>query len=280
MEQTLKKGNCLMLALMIYAISSFGAISNDSGIKTAEDTLQVLFNGLNDIGMKELHSEYNEKIISILEDILESPQSFYYPFDSIPSLGKVTSSDSLIRIFTWNVAVSLSDYNYYGFLQVREKDRDQIRLYFLNHSPASRKNLEDEVFSHENWYGALYYQIHTEYVSGKPVYTLIGFNFNSVFTNIKLIDVLILDGDTPRFGSPVFQFRDSLRHRAVFEYSSRVVMFLRYIDEVNMIVYDHLSPPSPRHAGQYRFYGPDFSYDAFRFENGKWRNFTDIDWKR
>jgi hypothetical protein len=275
-------GNCLIL-ILFFLFSTFSALStysNDHEIKAAEDTLQVLFKGLNDLGKRDSHSEYNGKIINILEDILESPHSFHYPFDSIPSLGKVTSSDSLIRIFTWNVAVSMSDYNYYGFLQIREKDSDQIRLYFLNHSQASRKNLENEIFNPENWYGALYYQIHAVYDSGKPIYTLIGFNFNSVFTNIKLIDVLILDGDTPRFGAPVFQFNDSVRHRAVFEYSSRVVMFMRYIDDINMIVYDHLSPPSPGQAGQYRFYGPDFSYDAFRFENGKWRNLIDIDWKK
>jgi hypothetical protein len=280
MEKTFKMGYCLILIFLFSTFNTFSSYSNDCEIKQAEDTLIVLFQGLNDTGLRDMHSEYNGKIINILEDILELPRSFYYRFDAIPTLGSVTSTDSLIRIFTWNVAVSPQEYNYYGFIQIREDNSDKVRLCFLNHSPASRNDLENNVFNPDNWYGALYYQIQTVHDSGKTIYTLIGFNFNSIFTNIKLIDVLNLDDGEPQFGAPVFQFADSLRNRAVFEYSSRVVMFLRYIDEVNMIVYDHLSPASPDQAGQYRFYGPDFSYDAFKFENGKWHNLIDIDWKR
>jgi hypothetical protein len=280
MDQTLKKGYNMILACIIYILSAFCAFSSNYGIKAAEDSLMVLFTGLNDVGKRDLQLEYNNKIINILEEVLESPQSFYYPFDSLPALGKIMSSDSLVRIFTWNVAVSPSEYKYYGFLQIREKNNDNVSLYFLNHTPVNRKILENDIFNPEQWYGALYYQIHTVFDSDKTIYTLIGFNSNSIFTNIKLIDVLIIDEGIPRFGAPVFQFGDSLRHRAVFEYSSRVVMFLRYIDGVNMIVYDHLSPASPGQAGQYRFYGPDFSYDAFRFEHGKWKNIIDIDWKK
>lgn len=273
-------GYCLILISVFSTFNTLITYSNDCEIKQAEDTLKVLFQGLNDTGLRDMHSEYNGKIINILENILESPRSFYYPFEAIPSLGNVTSTDSLIRIFTWNVAVSPQEYNYYGFLQIREVNSNKVRLFFLNHSPASRIDLENNFFNPDNWYGALYYQIQTVYDSGKPLYTLIGFNFNSIFTNIKLLDVLSLYEGDPQFGAPVFQFADSLRNRAVFEYSSRVVMFLRYIDEVNMIVYDHLSPASPEQEGQYRFYGPDFSYDAFKFENGKWHNLIDIDWKR
>lgn len=45
-----------------------------------------------------------------------------------------------------------------------------------------------------------------------------------------------------------------------------------------MIVFDHLIPMDPNLEGVYQFYIPEvFTYDAFIFENGKWRFYSDVD---
>jgi len=65
--------------------------------------------------------------------------------------------------------------------------------------------------------------------------------------------------------------------RILFEYSARVQMSLRWIDSKKMIVFDHLSPTKASLTGNYQYYGPDFSFDALRFENGTWELVEDVD---
>jgi hypothetical protein len=266
---------CFCLILTFFTLVLFG---NDTELKRAEDTLRILFNSLGDASMADSQLKFNDEIISVLEKTLKHPDSFDHPFDSLPFLGKISSADDLVRIFTWNIAVLPHSHNYYGFLQVRETKGGEIRLHFLNHVKSTREDFGNLVITPENWYGILYYQIHPVSHSGRTFYTLIGMDFNNIFTNIKLVDVLTFEEGSPFFGYPLFQFKDGIRHRVIFEYSSRVVMFLRYIPGSDLIVYDHLSPESPRFKGQYRYYGPDFSYDALRFENGKWKYLPDVDW--
>ena len=54
-------------------------------------------------------------------------------------------------------------------------------------------------------------------------------------------------------------------------------MGLKYDERFKMIVFDHLSPIRPELAGDYKFYGPDFSYDGYKFENGFWVYMPDLD---
>jgi len=54
-------------------------------------------------------------------------------------------------------------------------------------------------------------------------------------------------------------------------------MTLKYDEGKEMIIYDHLSPSEPKYEGQYEFYGPDFSYDGLKYENGIWNTYFDLD---
>ena len=65
--------------------------------------------------------------------------------------------------------------------------------------------------------------------------------------------------------------------RVIFEYSSQVVMSMRYDDKLNMIVMDHLAPSEPILTNNYRFYCPDGSFDAFKFEKGVFVLHKDVD---
>ncbi len=245
----------------------------------AEVSLKLLFTELAGAADAEQRKEVNTRIAGLFENILKHPCSFDYPFDSLAHVGKITAPDNQLRIFTWNYSDSPADHKYFGFLQVKNKTDDKISLFFLDHQEAGKEGFEERVFHPHNWYGALYYQVLAVVHSGKTWYTLIGFDFNNIFTNIKIIDILSFPDGDPVFGAPLFQFREGAKKRVVFEYSSEVVMFLRFIPERDMIIYDHLSPASPRLRGQYRFYGPDFSYDGLKFENSRWVHIPDVDWR-
>ena len=277
MDSFINRRLCLSYVLLLSGLCLSG---NDSVLFRNENTLKVMFESLSINKPAALNLETNQKIISLLDNTLRNPESFEYPFSSLSTLGSITSSDSLIRIFTWNIQISPVKHNYYGFLQVITEGSDEICLYYLNQTSTTGEEIENLVLGTENWYGALYYQLHTEIYQGETYYTIIGFDFNDVFTNIKVVDILTIAEGIPVFGHPVFRLPDGMKHRAVFEYSSRVVMFLRYVPEADMIIYDHLSPELARYKGQYRYYGPDFSYDAFKFENGMWNYISDVDFRR
>ena len=54
-------------------------------------------------------------------------------------------------------------------------------------------------------------------------------------------------------------------------------MSVKWNERMKMIVFDHLSPSQPSLAGNYEYYGPDFSYDGFRFEKDAWVLVEQID---
>ena len=72
------------------------------------------------------------------------------------------------------------------------------------------------------------------------------------------------------FGAPIFDDGKRTRHRIFFEHAERAVMSLRYQEKTGLIIFDHLAPSQPSLEGQYEFYAPDFTTDAFKFEKGKW----------
>ena len=79
------------------------------------------------------------------------------------------------------------------------------------------------------------------------------------------------------FGGDIHIKDKPIQKRLIFEYSSEVAMTLNYDENLEMIVYDHLRPHQPFFEGNYRFYAPDGSYDALRFEKGEFYQEEDID---
>ena len=137
---------------------------------------------------------------------------------------------------------------------------------------------ETEVLTDKNWFGALYFNIILKKHSGRKYYTLLAYDLNNLLTRKKIIDVLYFDeNNMPHFGAPVFKNDEVLINRVIFEYSASVVMSLNYFKKKKMIIYDHLSPSDPSYNGQYQFYGPDLSYDAYIFKKGKWNYIADVE---
>lgn len=126
--------------------------------------------------------------------------------------------------------------------------------------------------------GALYYSVIEKTFQGKTYYLLLGFDFNSIFSSKRLIEVLTFGADfEPVFGSYVFKVDNDFIARVVFEFSARAAMTLRYIPDIETIVFDHLSPYRPDFTGNFQFYGPDFSFDGFKFDKGYWVYVRNLD---
>lgn len=251
------------------------------GLQKKEVYLQHQFQQLFTAKDEKARLMRNHAIKDSLSRILTLDSSFFYPFDSLSSLGKVMAPDSAFRLLTWNCPLSGGMHVYSLFIQYISKITGKPKIIFLENNriekPVFQIN-EDSVLEPEQWYGALYYDILANTTDTGKYYTLLGIDLNDLFTTRKVIDILWFDKDQHiHFGLPVFIFPDHVSHRVVFEFSARVSMLLHYDPEMNMIVFDHLSPSDPSYKGIYQFYGPDFSYDGFIYRQGQWIFRSDLD---
>ena len=67
-----------------------------------------------------------------------------------------------------------------------------------------------------------------------------------------------------------------IKRRLFYEHSEKTTMILKYENNRDRIMMDHLSPESPSMRGYFSFYVPDLSYDALKFEAGKWILHEDV----
>jgi hypothetical protein len=263
----------LFLCLPCFAQHSAG-LDPVKQLQAYEDTLvnlgKTFVNNENDLERKNANYQFIKTLVSALR----VPNSFLYPFDSLKSVTIVNSPDNRFRFITWHITNEDGSYRFYGTAQINTGGR--LLMYPLNDYSPFIKNPEDTITNNLKWYGAQYYKIVPVY-SPKLYYVLIGWKGNTVKSTKKVIDVFTFDDNHPIFGEPVFEGNGKTRKRVVFEYSRDVSMLLRYVDDQQFIVFDHLSPPDPKLKGDYTTYGPDLSYDGYKLKNGHWVYVSGLD---
>jgi hypothetical protein len=244
--------------------------------KAYELRLQIiqkkLFSEKNDDLKLKLNIEFTE----ILDTVLSAERSFFYSFDSLNEITRIYSPDNFFRIINWNIYKKDGTYHYFGFIQTYDAKKKKYECFKLQNHPEIVKSAETFVGSHEKWLGMLYYKI----IKNDNYYTLLGWDGNSKIIQKKYIDVLYFkkNGD-PVFGKDVFKFSRKNPRRIVFQYSAEVVMSLKYYEDKQMIIFDHLTPKDSFLEGQYQYYGPDFSFDGFVYHKDKWKYVEDVDIK-
>lgn len=268
----------------MFAIGFFSfqvSVSQETGLSVLvdlENKLYRLFQYMSVSSVDKDKETINQDIVRLMDEALNNPLSFDYPFDSLKYVGKIRSSDQRLRIYTWNLPYENGTHRYYGFLQYTPGKNNPLILYRLTDKSEDIRDPLHAVLNENNWYGALYYDVVETRDEDNRYYTLLGFDFNNLFSSKKIIDVLYFDQKNRSFfGKQIFQQDSKLLMRVIFEFSARVSMSLTYNKDKKMIIYDHLSPSKPSLAGKYQFYGPDMSYDGLKFEDGIWKLYTDLD---
>lgn len=219
--------------------------------------------------------EINREVIAVFSEMLSIDSSFYFPFDSLKYLGKIYSPDRFFRLFSWNVPMGDGTHRYFGYIQYIQPENNQVKVFFLDDSKNSRLST-DFIYAPADWYGALYYDIIKTECFGKKYYTVLGFAFNNYLTSYKIIDVISFGREGISIGAEIFLHGEPTNYRMIHEFSSKVSMMLRYDKEMEMIVFDHLSPIQPEYENQFQFYGPDSSYDGLEFKNCMWMLHEDL----
>ena len=217
------------------------------------------------------------KFRNALISTLQHSESDAYTFDSLKSIGRILSEDEKLIVFTWNIPQTGGFHNYYCLMQYYHKQEKSYKVVALEDQPGYLTKYPQAPAATDRWAGALYYKVIGNKYKGQVYYTLIGFDFNNLLSNRKVIEVISLDDNNNLiFPTDKFFYEGKPYTRMVFEYAERVQMVIDYNEKDEMIVVDHLSPFKPSLEGQYQFYGPDLSYDGFLFENGVWKHQKDI----
>ncbi|MBI5217700.1 MAG: hypothetical protein HY958_02060 [Bacteroidia bacterium] len=272
-----------LIIVLYYSIHGFPQNDTNNLFKGQRDSLKILFKSIGSSRDDTEKKKINKQILKIVNSIVLDKRSFDYQLDwlhdSIPFLGKLKSSDSLLRILNWNIVYEDGGYEYFGFLQHFSKNRKDYHIFQLIDRSKEIKDPEDAALSNQIWFGALYYQIIENKSQGTIYYTLLGWDGYNELKNRKIMDVLYFNKEgSPKFGALIFNKENKeMKRRIIFEYANRASMILSFNEDLGMIVCDHLSPSGAEFKNMYQYYGPDGSYDAFKFKKGIWNYLSDID---
>jgi hypothetical protein len=275
--RSVKKALAFILACSLY-LFSLQATGNSESLARAETQISLLFTRMAASTADADKKRINDSIVPLMEVTLQIPGSMDYPFTRLTKLGKISSTDAKIRIYTWNLPWTDGTNTYFGFLQYKTNPRGEIKQVFLNDKSAEIPDASKGVLSPSQWYGMLIYEIVETKDGGNVYYTLLGLDNQDLFISCKIADVLYFDDrNEPVFGKSIFHYQNELLCRVVFQYSAKVKMSLNWNSKMKMIIFDHLAPPGSAYTGNYAYYGPDFSYDGLRFEGGRWELVEKID---
>lgn len=249
-------------------------------LKIKEDSLSVI--GKQIVASEEASVRFrsDSQFTRLLVRSLKTPYSFYYPFDSLVTISRLYSPDSLFRIFTWQVSRDADLHRRHGAIQMRTDD-GSLKLFPLIDRSIVIQNQEDTITNHEWWIGAIYYKVIKKNYNNKNYYTLLGYDEHSIRSTKKRIEVLTFDSNgSPVFGGTYFSFdkatvNKSIQARYTMEYKKNGNGRILYDDELDMIIYDHLISESNEPAKKYT-YIPDGDYEGFKWVNGKWQHIEKV----
>jgi len=293
----------LSISFLISSNSGYaGKTSPDSTLCQTEQELARWFSEALEQPFDSLTLEAGEHFFEQFRRLLENPDAFSHPFDSLKLITDLVTPDESSRIFTWNLPLKSGSYRYYGIMVIKDGSTSTVKVIGLNDCSEQIEQPEETILSPENWFGAIYYQIISQKMpSGDITYTLLGWHGDNRLLSSRVIEVVTISPDLSiRFGANVFcDYKDDPVTRVIFRYSSRASMLLRYEEQqvvlsktwdpksrsfrtksqkTFLIVCDRLSPPDPQLEGQYEYYMPAGDLmDGFLFREGCWYFMKDID---
>ena len=274
----------ILFFILCYNISSSTAQSIDKRnyiqLKSKEDSLTAI--GVKIINSTDLTERFRSDSLftRTLVRALKIQYSFHYSFDSITTVSKIYSPDSLFRIFTWQVTIDENTQRRHGAIQMKTAD-GSLKLFPLIDRSIIIKNQLDTVTNNEWWIGAIYYKIVKKLYNNKPYYTLLGYDENTMRSTKKWIEVLHFDDKgLPQFGGQFFSFKqDSIKlptqSRFSIEFKKDGNGRIMYDTDLDMLIYDHLISETNEETKKYT-YIPDGDYEGFKWVNGQWLHINKV----
>lgn len=207
---------------------------------------------------------------------LKEKNSYLYPFDSLIFISKVVAPDNAFKVFTWELKEPLETHRYYGAIQFNSQE---LKLKPLFDYSDTMDYHTQKVLTPENWYGALYYNcVLTETKKGQKFYTLFGLDKADFVSTRKVLEIMTIEEDNEVvFGKePIIEFYDSTgvltkkENRLFLEFYDKATLSLNYNEVKEIIIYDHITPPSEKEKDAEFSYIPDGTYEGLEWKKNKW----------
>ncbi|MDX9798539.1 MAG: hypothetical protein RBT05_06760 [Bacteroidales bacterium] len=292
-----------LIGFFIGLLFSIGAYSQkDQTFAEFESQMKELLDQAIDSPKDNERYNANERLLTIMEEVLNMEKSFSHPFASLNRISNLKSADNKFRILTWAVKNQEGSFENFGFVQAKNETSDEYEVYILKDKSEEIFNPELTKTDNQMWFGAVYYELLTMEYEGRKVYTLLGYDGNNLYTKRKIIDFISFKTKDarPYFGQNVFH-KDRDRYRYIFEYNPDANFFLlwdnQYYEDTKaskrqkksrrtrittnepnliqeyMIVYDVLEPMFEGMEGSTKaqFYVSSGYVNGFKFERGRWR---------
>ena len=271
------------ILLIIFALAAFSTFAQPLPHATVvkmrkmEDSLKLYSRKMIMDNTASQRFSADSVFIRMLVRSLKTPNSFYYPFDSLITVSHIYAPDSSFRIFSWQFTRDEDYYRQRGAIQMRTAD-GSLQLYPLIDMSDFTTAPQDSVRTAQNWIGAIYYGIVMKTFNNKKYYTLLGFDDNHMRSTKKWMEVLSFnDQGKPVFGGPYFVYTNPEDKAKVTPGQSRFYLEFKkdgrarmnYDSELDMIVYDHLVSETNEPDKVYT-YVPDGDYQGFKWNNGRW----------
>ncbi|MBG0859502.1 MAG: hypothetical protein IQL11_08360 [Bacteroidales bacterium] len=263
----------ILIAALISCVTAFGQN------QTITSALESCFNRIAATRDDSERIRINDSVIYIIDEYSRSDSVISHRFSSIRNLGQITSPDRKVKIITWNLTMADGSNKYYCYIIGNEQRGKQLRVYKMTGISSHDTIRTDILYTTENWYGALYYDIRPFRTGRQTCYLLLGLDYHDLSLTRKIIEILSFEPDGEIiFGRNCFAEGDRIKSREVIEYSSEGVVTLRFAND-RAVVFDHLVPISSDKRNDRQYFGAEFSYDAYLFRNGIWRFVRDFDIK-
>ena len=281
--------------------------SQDIMLQNAEQELSSLMNVM--FSSKDDNERFNanEKFLTLLDNVLEYPNSFDYPFENLDKISILTSSDKKFKIFTWAVFSNEGDYDNFGMIQARNETTEEYEIYRLWDRSDDVFSPQEAKLTDTSWFGAVYYELITTKNENITYYTLLGWDGKDIYSKRKIIEPITFKRNSgrPNFGASIF-YKEKQLKRMIFEYAPTASFNLKWdnqyhkeggvkkakqkgmkknkpfeveeakIERSQMILYDELEPMCDGLGMVKNLSVPSGKVVGLRFERGKWRKVENL----
>ncbi|MCU0456614.1 MAG: hypothetical protein MUE74_09960 [Bacteroidales bacterium] len=214
----------------------------------------------------------NDSIVLLMDRYTAADSAFTHNLKDLRFLGQLSSSDSKVRIYTWNLVLREGSNRYFCYLLYKPGKRSQHRVTKLTGENRQEEILTGRVYTPDDWYGALYYAIQPS----RKDYVVLGLDFGTNLVSRKIIDILRFNEDgSVVFGKDILFKNGSPLHREVIEYSSEGVVSMRFLKK-GLIVFDHIDTFSAGSDNE-KSRGAGLSFDGYVYKKGVWTFTEGID---
>lgn len=296
-----------IIILICVALFATPLCSQDIMLQNAEQELSSLMNVM--FSSKDDNERFNanEKFLTLLDNVLEYPNSFDYPFENLDKISILTSSDKKFKIFTWAVFSNEGDYDNFGMIQARNENTEEYEIYRLWDRSDDVFSPQEAKLTDTSWFGAVYYELITTKNENITYYTLLGWDGKDIYSKRKIIEPITFKRNSgrPNFGASIF-YKEKQLKRMIFEYAPTASFNLKWdnqyhkeggvkkakqkgmkknkpfeveeakIERSQMILYDELEPMCDGLGMVKNLSVPSGKVVGLRFERGKWRKVENL----